>query len=146
MGLRPYPDSSFIFSLVSKDSRTLQAMAYMSRVAAPMSYTPLHRTEVRNALRNAVGRKEITEQERRIAFRQIDDDVSEGMLVHLPVDWTRVLQEADQLSEKHAARHGQRTIDLLHVAIARDCGAKIFLSFDERQKSLARAAGLEVRP
>jgi predicted nucleic acid-binding protein len=50
------------------------------------------------------------------------------------------------LSEKHATKDGQRTIDLLHVAIALECGAKTFLSFDKRQRRLATAAGLKVSP
>ena len=37
-------------------------------------------------------------------------------------------------------------IDLLHVAIALECGAQIFLSFDKRQRRLAKAAGLKVKP
>ena len=48
--------------------------------------------------------------------------------------------------EKHAATEGQRTIDLLHVALAFECGAKTFLSFDTRQRKLAKAAGLKVKP
>ena len=45
-----------------------------------------------------------------------------------------------------AASAGQRTIDLLHVAIALEAGAKTFLSFDQRQRKLAKAAGLKVKP
>ena len=43
-------------------------------------------------------------------------------------------------------REGQRTIDLLHVAIALEAKATTFLSFDNRQRKLAKAAGLEVKP
>ncbi|MEO6740054.1 MAG: PIN domain-containing protein [Chthoniobacteraceae bacterium] len=56
------------------------------------------------------------------------------------------LARADDISEKHAATEGQRTIDLLHVALALECGAKTFLSFDTRQRKLAKAAGLKVKP
>jgi hypothetical protein len=34
----------------------------------------------------------------------------------------------------------------LHVALALESGAKIFLSFDARQRKLAKAAGLKVKP
>ena len=43
-------------------------------------------------------------------------------------------------------REGQRTIDLLHVAIALEAKATTFLSFDNRQRKLAKAAGLEFKP
>ena len=141
-----YPDSSFLFSLVAQDSSSDEASAYMARTAAPLVFTPLHRIEVRNALRNAAARREISAQERRSAFRLIEEDLDEGLFVHLLVHWTEVFRRADELSERHSIGAGQRTLDLLHVAIAIESGAKTFLSFDRRQRRLAAAAGLRVRP
>lgn len=141
-----YPDSSFLVSLVCNDSNSAEASAYMGRTAEPLLFTPLHRIEARNALRNAAARGLITESNRRGAFRQMDEDLRDGLLVQTPVEWTDVLRRAEELSKKHAATDGQRTIDLLHVAFALECGAKIFLSFDHRQRSLAKAAGLKVKP
>ena len=141
-----YPDSSFVVSLVCRDTHSDEAAGCMERTAQALLFTPLHRIEARNALRNATGRGEITAPEQRAAFRQIDDDLHDGLLVHTPVGWTDAFRRADELSEKHAATEGQRTIDLLHVAIALECGAKIFLSFDRRQRKLAKAAGLKVKP
>jgi len=37
-------------------------------------------------------------------------------------------------------------MDILHVATALDLGAKQFVSFDERQRELAEAEGLDVLP
>jgi predicted nucleic acid-binding protein len=68
------------------------------------------------------------------------------LFVHAAVEWTNIFRRADELSEKHSSQGGQRTIDLLHVAIAMDFGAKIFLSFDQRQKKLAKVAGLKAKP
>jgi predicted nucleic acid-binding protein len=62
------------------------------------------------------------------------------------MEWTNVFRRADELSEEHASHNGQRTIDLLHVAAALECSARTFLSFDQRQRKLAQAAGLKVRP
>lgn len=146
MEVTAYPDPSFLVSLVSKDTRSAEAAAYMARTAEPLMFTPLHRIEARNALRNAAGRGEITTAEQRAAFRRIEDDLHEGLLVHSPVGWTDVFRQADELSEKHAATEGQRTIDLLHVALALESGAKTFLSFDGRQRKLAKASGLQVKP
>jgi hypothetical protein len=39
-----------------------------------------------------------------------------------------------------------RSLDILHVAIALELGATLFLTFDHAQKRLAQAAGLKVRP
>ena len=146
MDSRTYPDSSFLVSLVCEDAKSKDARTHMARAAEPLIFTPLHRLECRNALRNAAGRGDISEQNRRTAFLQIEEDLRDGMIVHSPVNWTDAFRRADELSESHAAAEGQRTIDLLHVAIALECGAKTFLSFDKRQRRLAKAAGLKVKP
>jgi predicted nucleic acid-binding protein len=146
MEFATYPDSSFLFSLVARDGNTLEASRYMVRTSVPLFFTPLHRVEVRNALRNAVVRKEITEQECRHAFRLIENRLHEQLFIHAAVEWTNVFRRADELSEENASHAGQRTIDLFHVAIALDFRAKIFLSFDQRQTRLAKAAGLRVKP
>lgn len=141
-----YADSSFLFSLFTKDSQSAAASAYMARAGAPLVFNPLHRMEVRNALRNAAGRDEITAQDCRAAFRVMDDDKQAGLIVHTPIAWADVFRRADELSEQHAAAQGQRSIDLLHVALALETGATTFLSFDNRQRKLAQAAGLKVKP
>lgn len=146
MSATTYADSSFIVSLVCKDTRTDEATAFMERAATPLFFTPLHRIETRNAIRNAAAREVITQQDQRAAFRQIEDDLRDGLLVHSAVNWTDTFRRADELSEKHASTEGQRTIDLLHIAIALECGAKTFLSFDVRQRKLAKAVGLKVKP
>lgn len=82
----------------------------------------------------------------REAIHQLEEDLRDGVLVHTAVEWTNVFRQADELSEKYAVAEGQRVIDLLHVAIAIELGAKIFVSFDKRQRKLALAAGLKVKP
>jgi len=88
----------------------------------------------------------MTEHECRRALLQIEEDLRDGILVHMPVQWTNVFRRADELSEMHATSAGQRTIDLLHVAIALELGAHTFLSFDKRQRRLAEVAGLKAKP
>ena len=146
MAVETYADSSFLVSIFREDDNHDAAHAYMSRQTPTLAFSTLNRIELRNSLRNAESFGEMTAQERRMAFQQIEDDLHDGLFVHCPVNWTDVFRRADELSEKHAATDGQRTIDLLHVAIALECGAQIFLSFDKRQRRLAKAAGLKVKP
>jgi len=141
-----YADSSFLVSLHRADSFHHAANRFLARNAFALAFTPLHRIETRNALRNATAAGDMTKAECATAFRQIEEDLRDGLLVHTQIDWTDAFRRADQLSEKHAATAGQRTIDLLHVAVALECGAQIFLSFDKRQRKLAKAAGLAVKP
>jgi predicted nucleic acid-binding protein len=146
MTLETYADSSFLFSLLAKDRHTRETSRYMVRAGVPLFFTPLHRVEVRNALRSAAGRQEITEDECRAAFRLIEDRLQARLFIHAPVEWTNAFRRADELSEEHVSQGSQRTIDLLHVAIALDFRATIFLSFDQRQRKLAKLAGMEVKP
>lgn len=118
----------------------------MVQTREPLIFTPLHRIEVRNALRKAAGRAEISESECRAGFRLIEDDLREGLFLHTAANWTNVFRRADDLSETYAGRQGQRTVDLLHVALALEGVAAIFLTFDQRQRRLALAAGLRVKP
>ena len=141
-----YPDSSFLVSLHHADRHGPRARSFLAKRRFPLIFTPLHRIEVRNALRNVTTRGDMTSSELRLAFLQLDEDLRDGILVHVPVEWTDVFRRADELSETHAIREGQRTIDFLHVAIALEVKARTFLSFDNRQRKLAKAAGLEVKP
>lgn len=146
MAVESYADTSFLVSLYRKDDSQDAAKNFIARTRLVVSFSPLNRIELRNALRNAQSFGQITEEDRRAAFRQIENDFDAGLLAHVAVDWTNVLRRADDLSEEQAGREGQRTIDLLHVAIALESWAEVFLSFDKRQRRLARAAGLKVKP
>jgi len=141
-----YPDSSFLVSLLRRDINHDSAAAYMAKNTAALIFDPLHRAEVRNALRWAETLGSITRTERMAAFRSIEDDLREGLLIPTSFSWTDALRRADKLSEMHREKDGQRTLDLLHVAIALEVRTSIFLTFDKRQRRLACAAGLQVGP
>jgi hypothetical protein len=49
-----YPDSSFPVSLFRVDDNHEVAMRYMLRSAEKLAFNPLHRLELRNALRRAL--------------------------------------------------------------------------------------------
>jgi len=96
-------------------------------------------------VRNAAANGGMTAADCRLAFRQIEEDLRDGLLLHTPIAGTEAFRRADDISGKHAATERQRTTDLLHVALVREYGAKAFLSFDTRQRKFARAAGLKVK-
>jgi len=56
------------------------------------------------------------------------------------------LELARELSDRHAQTLGCRTLDLLHIAVALSLGVKTFITFDERQRAVAKLEGLTVRP
>ena len=141
-----YADSSFLMSLAVEDANTEEAKRFMSRQPEPLPFNPLHRLEVRNGLRLRVHRGDIDAFRRTAALRQIEEDLEDGLLVHQAMPWTDALRRAEQLSADHAEQIGSRAADTLHVAAALLAEAQRFLSFDKRQRDLAKAAGLKVFP
>lgn len=141
-----YADSSFLVSLHTADANAEAARRFMARHPEELPFTPLHRLEVFNGLRLAVFRGEMTGDDRAAALRQIEEDLADGVLVHAPLPWTDALRKAEHLSADHAEHIGSRSADTIHVAAAILAGAGRFLSFDKRQRDLAKAAGLEVKP
>ena len=140
-----YPDTSFIISFYTPEQEFALAREYMATVAPRLYYTPFHRLEVRTGLRARVFRKSTTVSELQIAFRQMEEDIANGILQHTPLVWADALREAERLGEAHLTETGVRSGDLLHIASAVVLGAKEFLTFDQRQHALARRAGLKVK-
>jgi predicted nucleic acid-binding protein len=76
----------------------------------------------------------------------LQNDLSAVRVKIEPVDWAKVISDAEQLSAQHTSRAGYRAFDILHVATALELGAKEFLTFDVRQGALAKTVKLKVRP
>ena len=143
--MKTYADTSFLVRIYLTQSDSPKALAFMRDFRDPLPFTPLHRHELRNSLRLAVFRKEIDTERRNAAFADIDSDLADGILAHVPVRWTDAFREAEHLGKTHTERLGIRGVDLLHAGIALSLGAKRFLTFDLRQVELAKAAGLKVK-
>jgi predicted nucleic acid-binding protein len=139
-----YADTSFLYSLYGHDANSAEARTTGSALNAPLALTPLQRHELRNAFRLAVFRKAMTEEQCVAVLNEIDADIRTGVLLETHVSWAEVYSESDKLSTAHTLTLGTRGFDILHVACAITLGIKNFLTFDNRQKSLAANAGLEI--
>lgn len=139
----PYPDSSFLVSLLINDENSPKAGALMKKIAAPVCVTPLHRHEVHSAIHQAVFRGEIDSSIRQSAFRQFEDDMADGYFTHTAISWTQAFKEAKSLNERFVEKLGTRGVDVLHVGIAICLGKNAIVSFDKRQGRLAESAGLQ---
>jgi predicted nucleic acid-binding protein len=142
-----YADSSFIVALYLQQQSSARAIAFMERYGQALPFTPWHRLEVRNAIRLAVFQKVIDAAQAKTQLKQLDTDLNEEtLLTHTPVDWTDVLREAEKLGATHSESIGCRSADLFHVAAASEAGCDTFLTLDEKQAVMAKAAGLTVKP
>ena len=118
----------------------------MHRRGAPLLFTPWHRLEVRNAIRLSVFHGLIDASQGKTQLKQMEADLhDETLLSHTPMEWVAVLREAESLGAAHSESLGCRSADLFHVAAAVELGCDQFLTFDERQRKMAKAAGLSVK-
>jgi len=141
-----YADTSLLISYYINDSHSLSAQAVLHAAADPLPFTGLHRLEMRNALALGVFRRILTSAQVSTAWSDVERDLRSGRLVPQPVNWGPVYRAAAQWAALHSPRIGCRSLDVLHVTLAKKLNAKEFFTFDERQKSLALALGLAVKP
>ena len=77
-------------------------------------------------------------------MKDLQSDIDDTVLQSPEIDWTGVFAEANRLTDKYALSTQCRTLDTLHVASALKLKVASIGTTDERQKVLARKAGLEV--
>lgn len=145
-----YPDTSFLCSSYRNQEHSPSADAYRESMETPLFFTSLLEFEFRQAIELQVwlhSNDKTRGYSRGEADRMIADwesDVASGLNRLLPFDMDAVLRLSLVYSNQRTAHGGHRTLDIFHVATAVHLRATHFLTFDERQRKLARHAGLEV--
>ena len=107
----------------------------------PLLLSSLGELELMNALQLHLFRREVDKSELRTALASFRADVDSGILMIKPMS-EAIYEEARRLSARWSAKLGTRSLDILQVAAAIVLGADTFHTFDDRQKKLAKAAGL----
>jgi hypothetical protein len=141
-----YADTSLLISYYVTDANSPRAQVLMRATTRPLPFTGLHRLELRNALALGVFRQVLTLAQARATWNDVERDVRSGRLVPQPVNWVPIFRIAAQWAASHTATLGSRSLDVLHVVLARKLTTSDFLSFDVRQRSLAQVVGLTVKP
>ncbi len=139
-----YADTSLLVSLYLADSNTAAALAAVARAAGPLILTSWQQFELENALQLRLFRRESTPADLAVAEASLRSDLAAGMVESVPLPTASVLPIARQLTAHHTSLIGARAFDVFHVAAALHLKATRFLSFDQRQLALARAAGLRI--
>ncbi len=137
-----YPDTSFLFNLYAPQAHSARAAAHFAAMAEPLHLTSLNQFELVNAIQLSCFRKTMPRATGLLALEKLTANIAIGALVVVPCDWAAMHGRALQLATQHTAGVGYRGLDILHVATALELGAKEFLTFDARQATLAKAAGL----
>lgn len=141
-----YADTGFLVSLYLPETTTLTAATEISGASQPLALTPLLRLELRNALNFALARRRLTLVKRDEVWIQIGAQLEQGFFVDVIPPTSQTYSKALELSDRYTGLLATRSLDLLHVASALTISARIFYSFDERQRQAASAEGLAVKP
>jgi predicted nucleic acid-binding protein len=137
-----YADASALLKLYVHQPESAAMNAWRSRHLGALAVTHHGRAEIVNGICLAAFRGAISAAAMSDALASFDEDFAEGRYVQADLLWRAALQRAADLSRKHTAVLGCRTLDVLHVASALELGLRRFLTFDIRQRELARAVGL----
>ena len=83
-------------------------------------------------------------REKTAALSRLQRLLDRTVFLEVAADWADATRRVRALSGVHPERTGARGFDLLHVAFALELESETFLTSDERQGEVARAAGLKV--
>lgn len=144
--MNAYFDTAIILKLYVQEATSPDAVRLANESPTPYLLTPWQEIETRTALRLKAFRMEITTAEMEASTRAFDADILAGRWRTSEYKEATVWQFARDLSDRHAAIVGCRTLDLLHIAVALSLGVEIFVTFDERQRAVAKSEGLTVKP
>lgn len=141
-----YADSSFLVSCYLNDANTPRSKSYLQQNPGPLPFTALHSLEIRNAFRLGVFRGLFSAADAAAALVNLEQDLRSGRLVRSSTNWPLSFRLASLLSKQHTTTAGTRSLDILHVAVARSLRATSLISFDSRQRTLATFLGIKVEP
>lgn len=113
-----YFDTGVLLKLYLPEPRAAEAVAFVNASGNPPLITPLHELEMRSALRQKVGRGEITLLECETLIAQMEADLGGGVHERAAVVWPDVFATVESLSAEHGVSTLCRSLDMLHVALA----------------------------
>lgn len=141
-----YADTAFVATLFLPESTSGAARKATADLNAPLPVIPLAMLELRNTFNLAVARKRITVADRDALWRQFETQIRAGFFAEAPIPAAELHDKARELSDRYTPKLATRSLDLLHVAAALLLGAKVFYSFDERQRQAAARERLKIKP
>ena len=144
--MKDYPDTSFVLSLYLQDVHSPKVAAHLAGRNRPLAVTVLLAFEVEQAIEHAMFRKIVAPVQGHKALSDWQADLASGAVEIVGTDWPKTFEEARRIARLRTVTEGHRSFDILHVATALQLEAEEFLSFDERQRKLAQAEGLKVKP
>jgi len=138
-----YLDTSALLKLYIRETGSDLVQARIASQDHPLPIWEIQKTELINALRLKVFWNEISAAQADAQIELFQSRFKRGLYVFPEIDRNALMKGFLRLSAE-TPRLGCRTMDIFHVACALEIRASEFLSFDQRQQSLATHAGLNV--
>jgi predicted nucleic acid-binding protein len=140
---RTYVDPSALLKLYIHEPESGAMNAWRTRARGALPITLHSRLEISNGICLAAFRRAITPGAMADALLSFEEDLAEGRYAETDVLWRATLRRAADISRAYTPTLGCRSLDVLHVATALELGLRDFVTFDVRQRQMARALGLK---
>jgi predicted nucleic acid-binding protein len=139
-----YADPSALLKLYLNEPESRVMAMWRGKIRAPLWVTHHGRLELINGIGLAAHRGMVTEAVYDAALAALDHDFAQGLYMQADLLWRATLKRASEISREFTRAIGCRSLDVLHVASALELGLRSFVTFDARQKQLARAVKLKL--
>jgi predicted nucleic acid-binding protein len=141
--LTVYADSSVFVSLYLPDVHSAMARGRTTG-STRLWFSPLHAAEFFHAVAQQVFYGKISHTDADKVFDDLRRDRLAGLWLETAVP-DNAFEICGDLGRRYGPKLGVRTLDNLHVACALELKTKRFLTFNDRQRKLAKAVGLDLR-
>lgn len=141
-----FADASFLVAFFAGTEHGKEARKWWKRNYDVITVSRLVLFEAENSIRSLPLSGKIKRADARWAIEHMKRRALEGMIEVRELSIKRVYSAARRLSVHYCENKSFGAMDILHVATAQELAARVFLSFDGRQRELAEAEGLEVLP
>ena len=138
-----YVDTSIIVKLYVKEKYSRDTSNWLKENNEAIPLTSFHELELKNTIHLKQFRAEITLDETRLIMSRFEEHEKSGIYYRPQLYWSAVFIHAIDLSKKHSASIGSRSLDILHIASALSINADRLLTLDDRQTKLGALAGLK---
>jgi predicted nucleic acid-binding protein len=140
---RVYVDPSALLKLYIHEPESAAMSAWRRRTPGALPLTPHARLEIVNGICLAAFRKALDAHALDDTLASFEEDLTDGRYALADILWRATMKRAGEISRAHTPALGCRSLDVLHVAAALELGLPSFVTFDHRQRQLARATGLK---
>jgi len=138
-----YLDTSALLKLFVYEPGSKAVQSSIMEQDYPLPIWEVQEMELINALRLKVFWKEITDEQAQTQIDLFNQRMERGLYFFPEIHRSELMSTYRRLSME-TSRQCCRTLDILHVACAMQLAPNAFITFDKRQKALARYFGLHV--